>query len=406
MVRTWSPGVQATPRRSRAVPSVSRSRYSARLKHACQEGSMSRRPNTPVECRRCREERCVFLRLVFKQGHAGEWISICRICDDLWYPPQDLPPAEQVARIEEIRADDERICGDGKLAKVLQRTFNKEAKISGRGGAREKTVAQFSQSQGTTMSEGTEGGSSPVWGGHTLTSPVPSMDDFFGEGAEDSQDEGGGVLHTNNGLDRWVRVVMWTAANATPEIVLCKAPYSFFKFTEHRRIMAEMGLRRDQRWDRWNGEECRWEICLNIDKEIWVSEREHSILGRLAGTPGCVGLGAEIQRLADGIEGAKVGEDSLVVEHKSVGVQAGEVGNKRAGKKRGIEEVEVMEGSSGLSIDEKEVVAGRKAHAAAKGKRTINVYRAISEAPVADELVTPHLIIEDGKEIYDLTWEW
>ena len=137
-----------------------------------------------------------------------------------------------------------------------------------------------------------------------------------------------------------------------------------------------------------------------------MSEREHSILGRLAGTPGCVGLGSEIQRLADGIEGAKVGKDGLVVEHKSVGVQAGEVGNKRAGKKRKIEEVEVVEGSSGLSIDEKEVVAARKAHAAAKGKCAINVYRAVSEAPVTDELVTPRLIIEEGKEIYDLTWEW
>ncbi|ETW82462.1 hypothetical protein HETIRDRAFT_416634 [Heterobasidion irregulare TC 32-1] len=355
MVCTRSPGVQATPRHSHAIPSISHSRYSARLKHTCQKRSMSRCPNNPVECRRCREEHCVFLRLVFKQGHVGEWISICHICDNLWYPPQDLPPAEQVLRIEEIRADDER--------------------IRGHGGTREKTVVQFSQSQGNMVSKGTEGGSSPVRDGHILTSPVPSIDDFFGKGVEDSQGEGGGVLHTNNGLDRWVWVIMWTAmsltcyrgnsglltlfqANAMPEIVLCKAPYSFFKFMEHRCIMAEM-------------EECRWEIYLNIDKEIWVSEREHSILGHLARTPGC----------------------------------AGEVGNKRARKKRGIEKVEVMEGSSGLSIDEKEVVMGWKAHAAAKGKCAINVYCAISDALVADELVTLHLIIEDGKEIYDLTWE-
>ena len=169
--------------------------------------------------------------------------------------------------------------------------------------------------------------------------------------------------------------------------------------------MAKLGLRPDDRWDRWNAEECRWEICLLIEEEIWVSEREHSILGHLAGTLRCVGLGAEIQRLADGIEGAKVGKDGMVVEHKGVGVQAGEVGDKRGGKKRKIERVEVGEGSSGLSIDEKEVVAAQKAHAAGKGKRAINVYRAVSEAPDDDEHVTPRLITENGKEIYDLTWE-
>ena len=46
-----------------------------------------------------------------------------------------------------------------------------------------------------------------------FSSPAVSMFDFFGEGAEDLEDEGGEVLHTNNGLDRWVRLAMWTAVS-------------------------------------------------------------------------------------------------------------------------------------------------------------------------------------------------
>ena len=80
--------------RAFSTPSCRRSEYSPPVRRLCQQGAYERLPfdndlyvKRKLACSRCGKTGTLTQNLVFKQGHAGEWVRVVRRCSSSGFCP-------------------------------------------------------------------------------------------------------------------------------------------------------------------------------------------------------------------------------------------------------------------------------------------------------------------------------
>ncbi|KAI1789502.1 hypothetical protein LXA43DRAFT_1096243 [Ganoderma leucocontextum] len=102
--------------RAFSTPLRRRSEYSPLVRRLCQQGAYERVPydnddfaKKILPCNRCQNAGRMTQNIAFKQGHAGEWVRVCRTpgCGLICYPAQPGTPPDLLQEIEAAREADD-----------------------------------------------------------------------------------------------------------------------------------------------------------------------------------------------------------------------------------------------------------------------------------------------------------
>ncbi|KAI1785589.1 hypothetical protein LXA43DRAFT_1100057 [Ganoderma leucocontextum] len=101
--------------RAFSTPLCRRSEYSPLVRRLCQQGAYERLPydnddlvKKILPCKGCQKTGRLTQNIAFKQGHAGEWVRVCRNagCGLICYPAQPGTPPDLLQEIEAAREAD------------------------------------------------------------------------------------------------------------------------------------------------------------------------------------------------------------------------------------------------------------------------------------------------------------